>query len=72
MIPIKKGVPKKSLCAAQKPFVDHSKVRFTANPKLALGAQTLDLRPFRFSKNGYRKNLNSRLELLFPFFQGCG
>ena len=60
---------KRSLFAAQKPFFDHSKVRFTANPKLALWAQTLDLRPFRFTKNGYRKNLNSRSELPFPVFQ---
>jgi len=44
-------------------FFDHSKVRFTANPKLALRAQTLNLRPFGFNKNGYRKNLNSRSEL---------
>ncbi len=39
---------------------DHSKVRFTANPKLALRAQTLDLRPFRFTKNGYQKFFNVR------------
>jgi hypothetical protein len=43
---------------AQTPFrsleriSDHSKVRFTANPKLALWAQTLGLQPFRFTKNG--------------------
>jgi len=43
---------------AQTPFrslkriFDHSKVRFTANLKLALWAQTLGLRPFRFTKNG--------------------
>jgi len=43
---------------AQSPFrslkriFDHSKVRFTANLKLALWAQTLGLRPFRFTKNG--------------------
>jgi hypothetical protein len=42
---------------AQTPFrsperiFDHSKVRFTANLKLALWAQTLDLRLFRFTKN---------------------
>jgi hypothetical protein len=29
-----------SLFAAQEYFFDHSKVRFTANPKLALRAQT--------------------------------
>jgi hypothetical protein len=28
-------------------FFDHSKARFTANPKLALRAQTLDLLAFR-------------------------
>jgi len=50
-------------------FFDHSNVRFTATPKLAIQAQTLDLRPFHFTKNGYRKNLNSRSELLFPVFQ---
>jgi hypothetical protein len=43
---------------AQTPFrfpkriFDHSKIRFTANLKLALWAQTLDLRPFRFTKIG--------------------
>jgi len=58
---------KSSLIAAQEYFFDHSKVRFTANLKLALRAQTLDLRPFRFIKNGYRKNLNSRSELAFLF-----
>lgn len=31
-------------------FFDHSKARFTANSKLALQAQTLNLRPFRFAK----------------------
>jgi len=51
---------------AQNPFrflkriSDHSKVRFTANPKLALWAQTLDLRPFHFTKNGYQKFFNVR------------
>jgi hypothetical protein len=49
-------------------FYEAIKVRFTANPKLALWTQTLDLRPFRFTKNGYRKNLNSRSEILFPVF----
>jgi len=33
-------------------FFDPSKARFTANPKLALQGQTLDLRTFRFAKNG--------------------
>ena len=51
---------------AQTPFrslkriFDHSKVRFTANLKLALWAQTLGLRPFRFTKNGYKKFFNVR------------
>jgi len=35
-----------------KRIFDHSKARFTANPKLALRAQTMALRPFRFTKNG--------------------
>ena len=60
---------KNSLFAAQKYFFDHSKVRFTANPKLVPWAQTLAFRPFRFTKNGPRKNLNSRSELAFPVFQ---
>jgi len=34
-----------------KRILDHSRVRFTANPKLTLRAQTLGLRPFRFTKN---------------------
>jgi hypothetical protein len=34
---------------------DHSKARFTANAKLALWAQTVNLRPFRFAKNGCQK-----------------
>jgi hypothetical protein len=59
-----KGAPRCS-----KYFFDHSTVRFTANSKLASQAQTLSLRPFRFTKNGYRKNLNPRSELLFPVFQ---
>jgi len=41
-----------SLISAQKYFFDHSKIRFTANPKLAFQAQTMDLPPFRFTKNG--------------------
>jgi hypothetical protein len=32
-------------------FCDHSEVRFTANLKLTLRAQTLGLRPFRFTKS---------------------
>jgi hypothetical protein len=43
-----------------KRIFDHSNVRFTANPKLALWAQTLDLRPFRFTKNGFQKFFNVR------------
>jgi hypothetical protein len=49
---------------AQNPFrslkriFDHSRARFTATPKLAFQAQTLDLRPFRFAKNGYQKFFN--------------
>ena len=51
---------------AQNPFrslkriFDHSRARFTANPKLAFQAQTLALRPFRFTKNGYQKFFNVR------------
>jgi len=48
-------------------FFDHSKARFTVNWKLALLAQTSSLQPFRFAKNGSRKNLHSRLEQLFNF-----
>jgi len=43
-----------------KRIFDHSEVRFTANPKLALWAQTLGLRAFRFTKNGYQKFFNVR------------
>ena len=50
-------------------FFDTSKARFTANSKLALRAQTLNLRPFRFAKTCYRKNLNSRSKRLFSVFQ---
>jgi hypothetical protein len=64
-----KGSLRKEFIAAQEYFSDHSKVRFTANPKLALRAQKLALQPFRFTKNGYRKNLNSRSELPSPLFQ---
>ena len=35
-----------------KRIFDHSKVRFTANLKLVLWAQIIDLRPFRFPQNG--------------------
>jgi hypothetical protein len=38
-----------------KGIFDHSKVRFTANQKPAFPAQTLDLRTFRFAKNGYQE-----------------
>ncbi len=55
-----------SQSVAQIPFrllkriFDHSKVCSTANSKLALWAQTLSLRPFRFTKNGYQKFFNIR------------
>jgi len=58
-------ISKKLALHYSKYFFDHSKVRFTANPKLTFQAQTLNLRPFRITKNGYRKNLNSRSELPF-------
>ena len=57
---------KNELAVAQTPFrslkrlFDHSKARFTANLKLAFQAQTLDLRSFRFAKNGYQKSFNIR------------
>jgi len=41
-----------------KRILDHSKVRFTANLKLALRAQTVRFAPFRFTKNGYPKFFN--------------
>jgi hypothetical protein len=63
-----KEVCEKVALRCSKAFFDHSKVRFTANPKLTFQAQTLNLLPFRFTKNGYRKNLNSRSELPFPRF----
>ena len=47
-----KGVVAQIPFRSLKRIFDHSKVRFTANLKLALWAQTLDLRPFRFTKNG--------------------
>ena len=62
-------ISEKLALRCSKYFFDHSKARFTANSKLALQAQTLSLRPFRFAKNGYRKNLNSRSELVFLVFQ---
>ena len=43
-----------------KRILDHSRDRFTANLKLALRAQTLNLRQFRFTKNGYQKFFNVR------------
>jgi len=43
-----------------KRILDHSKARFIANPKLALWAQTLNLPPFRFTKNGQLKFFNLR------------
>jgi hypothetical protein len=49
-------IPLRSL----KIILDHSKARFTANLKLTLWAQTLDLRPFRFTKNGLPKFFNVR------------
>ena len=49
-------IPLRSL----KIIVDHSKVRSTANLKLALRAQTLDLRPYRFTKNGKPQFFNVR------------
>jgi len=61
---------KKALFAAREHFFDNSKARFTANPKLALRAQTLNLQPLRFAKNCYRKNINSRSELAFFDFRG--
>jgi hypothetical protein len=51
---------------AQNPFpspkiiFDHSRVRFTANSKLALWARTMNLQPFRFTKNGCQKFFNVR------------
>jgi hypothetical protein len=50
-------------------FFDTSRARFTANSKLALRAQTLNLRPFRFAKTCYRKNLNSRSKRHFSACQ---
>jgi hypothetical protein len=41
-------------------FFGHSQARFTANAKLALWAQTVNLRPFRFDKNGYQKSFTVR------------
>jgi hypothetical protein len=43
-----------------KRIFDHSRGRFTANPKLVFQTQTLGLRPFRFTKNGYQKFFNVR------------
>jgi hypothetical protein len=47
-------IPLRSL----KRILDHSKVRFTANPKSPSGLKQLDLRPFRFTKNGSPKFFN--------------
>jgi hypothetical protein len=63
------AISEKVALRCSQPFFDHSKVRFTATSKLALRPQTLNLQPFRFTKNGYRKNLNSRSELPFPVLQ---
>ena len=62
---IQLGFLKKSLFAAQEDFFDHSKVRFTANLKLALRAQTLDLRAFRLTKNdGFVKSPSAALRCI--------
>jgi hypothetical protein len=55
-----KGVVAQIPFRSLKRIFGHSKVRFTANLKLALWAQTLDLRPFRFTKNGWLKFFNVR------------
>ena len=54
-----------------KRILDHSRVRFTANPKLALWAQTLGLRPFRFTENGYPRffNIRSREPGQYPIYR---
>jgi hypothetical protein len=55
-----KGTPR-----CLKYFFNHSNVRFTATPKLALPAQTLDLRPFHFTKNdGFVKSPTSALRCI--------
>ena len=65
----------KVVLRCSKYFFDYSKVRSTANPKLALWAQTLGLRPFRFTKNGLiLKGLSKHL--IYSFygfgFMYCG
>jgi hypothetical protein len=57
---ISKGLVAQTPFRSLKRIFDHSKVRFTANLKLAFWAQTLGLRPFRFTKNGYQKFFNVR------------
>jgi hypothetical protein len=54
------GIVAKIPFRSLKRIFDHSKVRFTATSKLALRAQTLSLRPFRLTKNGYQKFFNVR------------
>ena len=50
------SIPRRPL----KRIFGHSKVLFTTNLNLALWAQTVDLRPFRFSKNNWLKFSNLR------------
>jgi hypothetical protein len=61
---------KNSLFAAQHIFPTILTFASLQNQKLAFEAQTLRLRPFRFTKNGYRKNLDSRSQLIFPIVRG--
>ena len=70
IIQIISEIPEKVALHYSKYFFDTSKGRSTTNSNLAFRSPTLNLRRFRFTKNGYRKNLDSRSELLFPFFQG--
>jgi histone acetyltransferase (RNA polymerase elongator complex component) len=70
IIQIISEIPEKVALHRSKYFLDHSKVRSTTNSKLAFRAQTSNVRRFRFTKSGYRKNLDSRSELLFPVSQG--
>lgn len=69
IIQIISEIPEKVALHRSKYSLDHSKVRSTTNSKLAFRAQTSNVRRFRFTKNDYRKNLNSRSELLLPVFQ---
>jgi len=55
----KLGVAEKVALRYSQHFFDHSRARFTANPKLPFQAQTSDLWSLRFAKNSYRKDLNS-------------